>query len=77
HSRSPEGSLGHSRPHPIKTRRRQETTPLKCPVCNKSFQNQSRLLSHMRSHTGERPFVCPDCGRGFSHKCNLQRHQRG
>ncbi|KAM6281348.1 uncharacterized protein LJ264_000200 [Porphyrio hochstetteri] len=76
HSRSPGGSFGHPHPHPRKTPRRLEKTPLTCPECNKSFRHKSDFLRHMQSHTGERPFICPDCGRGFSRKGNLQRHQR-
>lgn len=45
-----------------------------CPHCQKVFQFESFLLSHIRKHSGERPFVCKICNSSFKHKSNLKRH---
>lgn len=46
--------------------------------CRRIFPRHSTLISHMRTHTGERPFTCnePNCGKGFILKINLERHLR-
>lgn len=54
--------------------------PFSCNVegCGKRFKQRAHLLTHARSHTGERPYVCPyaGCRRWFSQRCNMRTHVR-
>ena len=47
---------------------------LLCPACSKTCVSNSYLISHMRSHTGEKPFACAECDKKFSHNGNLTLH---
>lgn len=49
--------------------------------CNRRqpFAKRHKIISHLRTHTGERPFVCsmdPNCGRRFSRLDALLAHKR-
>lgn len=54
--------------------------PFVCEVadCGKRFKQRAHLITHSRSHTGERPYVCPyqGCERWFSQLCNMRTHVR-
>lgn len=48
----------------------------RCDLCDKDFMCKGHLVSHRRSHSGERPHACPDCGKTFVEKGNMLRHLR-
>lgn len=47
-----------------------------CEDCGKSFKSRSDLISHARTHTGEKPLTCKECGKKFAHSSNLRSHER-
>ena len=64
---------------------RKETTTTKrgkrkrgheCDVCEKVFVSASKLATHMRTHTNEKPYECDVCEKRFTQSCNLKTHMR-
>jgi len=45
--------------------------------CTATFSKNSKLVYHIRRHTGERPFVCnePDCNKTYLYSFHLRRHK--
>ena len=52
--------------------------PIKCTLCEKSFQEKSGLKRHMKGvHEGKRPYACHLCGLAFTQGGNLKTHIKG
>ena len=47
-----------------------------CHFCPKRFAKTSNFLSHLRTHTGDRPFKCPSCPKSFAQRTSLRTHLR-
>ncbi|XP_078487780.1 uncharacterized protein LOC100186518 [Ciona intestinalis] len=48
----------------------------RCVVCEKELKHRSRLLVHLRTHTGERPFKCKICEKAFNELRDLKGHHK-
>ncbi|XP_074645924.1 uncharacterized protein LOC141902184 [Tubulanus polymorphus] len=48
----------------------------RCPVCQVQFSSDTKLHTHMKTHTTNRPFQCTYCPAGFTIKTNLDIHIR-
>ncbi|XP_047445937.1 zinc finger and SCAN domain-containing protein 2-like [Mugil cephalus] len=47
-----------------------------CKKCGKSFRKRSDLISHTKTHAGEKPYRCKACGKCFNRTIDLTRHVR-
>ncbi|KAF8475422.1 hypothetical protein JB92DRAFT_2838218 [Gautieria morchelliformis] len=48
----------------------------KWPGCEKRFERQNALDTHMNIHTDQKPYPCPvaNCGKAFNVRSNMRRH---
>ncbi|XP_063781350.1 uncharacterized protein LOC134929702 [Pseudophryne corroboree] len=47
-----------------------------CHECDKCFLEKSKLVVHLRTHTGERPFKCYQCDKTFIQWSHLTEHRK-
>lgn len=47
-----------------------------CPICGKLWPSHSKLLKHIRSHTGQLQYKCSFCKRLLATKTSLVQHEK-
>lgn len=61
---------------PVKRHARTSSAPEQwsCPVCEKTFVQNSNFRNHVRTHSDKRPYVCLVCLIGFKERYHLKKH---
>jgi uncharacterized Zn-finger protein len=50
--------------------------PYVCIFCKKSYISASKLMYHIRVHSGDKPFGCSVCAKTFASVRNLKKHRK-
>lgn len=45
-----------------------------CKICGKIFPFESRLQTHLKSHSDNQPYCCRLCGKTYKYECSLNMH---
>uniref|UniRef100_A0A671QM93 Zinc finger protein 2 homolog n=1 Tax=Sinocyclocheilus anshuiensis TaxID=1608454 RepID=A0A671QM93_9TELE len=69
-------SVIHQKIHKVKDVRpsKPERQPGKCRFCDLTFNIDSELRSHLKTHAEFRPYICDQCGKCFSANSSLLAH---
>lgn len=59
----------------LEKHRQEYANRVTCCHCQKSFSTLSKLKTHHRKHSKEKPFQCSICGKYYTHRNTLARHQ--
>lgn len=57
-----------------KRSQRHKSYPVQCTECGRLVASRSAMVTHLRTHTGERPFECNHCDAKFVTKGSLKKH---
>ncbi len=60
-NKSQDNKFRHSSTSLIQTKK----TPYQCNICKKKFKEFGRLVSHEKTHAGDKPFECDVCKKTF------------
>lgn len=50
--------------------------PFSCPLCKTKLKTSNSLVSHIRSHTGEKSFKCEVCNKWLGSPTALHSHHK-
>ena len=59
---------------PPRSRRSAVGRTHECDVCGTTCPSPSKLVAHMRTHTGERPYKCDVCHAAFTASAHVRAH---
>jgi len=70
------GAIGTAGPSSsTKPSKQKHPSKFQCKICLKGFTRNTTLMTHMRTHTGERPYKCDVCGKKFNTANYLKSHK--
>lgn len=53
-----------------------DTKEYVCKLCEKKLASEKALITHLTTHSGNRPFACNYCSKSFINRTLLMRHSR-
>ncbi|CAJ0571957.1 unnamed protein product, partial [Mesorhabditis spiculigera] len=64
----------HSIEQPYASNKNPKATIADCQICGMVLMHPSKILAHIRTHTGEQPFACEFCGQRFTQRTPWRMH---